>query len=35
MALWKSDPSLYPSPKMAMKAPPERHGYVASLKRLV
>jgi selenium-binding protein 1 len=31
MALWKPDPSFYPSPKMAMKAPPERHGYVAAL----
>ncbi|HJW28095.1 MAG TPA: selenium-binding protein SBP56-related protein, partial [Saprospiraceae bacterium] len=31
MALWKPDPSFYPSPKMAMKAPPEHHGYVASL----
>lgn len=31
MALWKPDPSFYPSPKMAMKAPPERYGYVASL----
>ncbi|RMF88723.1 MAG: selenium-binding protein [Nitrospinota bacterium] len=31
MALWKPDPSFYPSPKMAMHAPPERHGYVAAL----
>ena len=29
MAQWKPDPSFYPSPKMAMQAPPERHGYVA------
>lgn len=28
---WKPDPSFYPSPKMAMQAPPERHGYVAAL----
>lgn len=31
MALWKSDPSFYPSPKMAMKAPGERYGYVVAL----
>ena len=31
MALWKPDPSFYPSPKMAMQAPPERHAYVAAL----
>lgn len=31
MALWKPDPSFYPSPKMAMKAPPENFGYVATL----
>lgn len=28
---WIPDPSFYPSPKMAMQAPPERHGYVAAL----
>ena len=28
---WKPDPSFYPSPKMAMEAPPERYGYVAAL----
>jgi len=31
MVLWRPDPSFYPSPKMAMQAPPERHGYVAAL----
>jgi len=31
MVLWKLDPSFYPSPKMAMKAPPERFGYVVAL----
>ncbi|WP_346837440.1 selenium-binding protein SBP56-related protein [Microbulbifer sp. SAOS-129_SWC] len=31
MALWKPDPSFYPSAKMAMQAPPERHAYVAAL----
>ncbi len=31
MAQWKPDPSFYPSPRMAMQAPPERHGYVAAL----
>jgi selenium-binding protein 1 len=29
MALWKPDPTFYPSPKMAMQAPPERLAYVA------
>lgn len=28
---WKPDQTFYPSPKMAMQAPPERHGYVAAL----
>lgn len=31
MALMKPDPSFYPSPKMAMAAPPERYGYVVAL----
>lgn len=31
MAQWKPDPSFYPSPRMAMEAAPERHGYVATL----
>lgn len=31
MALWKPDPSFYPSPRMAMQAPPERHAYVVAL----
>ncbi|SDJ93915.1 selenium-binding family protein [Microbulbifer yueqingensis] len=31
MALWKPDPSFYPSARMAMQAPPERHAYVAAL----
>ena len=29
MALWKPDPTFYPSPKMAMQAPPEKLAYVA------
>lgn len=28
---WKPDQTFYPSPKMAMQAPAERHGYVAAL----
>ena len=31
MATWTPDPSFYPSPRMAMKAPPERLAYVAML----
>ncbi len=31
MALWKPDPTFYPSPRMAMQAPPERLAYVAML----
>ena len=31
MVLWKPDPSFYPSPRMAMQAPPERHAYVVGL----
>src|SRR5690349_257953 len=30
MALWKPDASFYPSPRMAMKAPPETVAYVAA-----
>ena len=30
MALWKPDQTFYPSPKMAMNAPREKLGYVAS-----
>jgi selenium-binding protein 1 len=29
MATWKPDASFYPSPRMAMKAPPEALAYVA------
>ena len=31
MARWTPDPTFYPSPKMAMQAPPERFAYVAGL----
>ncbi|MCI0624263.1 MAG: selenium-binding family protein [Acidobacteria bacterium] len=31
MALWKPDPTFYPSPRLAMEAPPERLAYVAAL----
>ena len=31
MPLWKPDPSFYPSPKMAMEAPPEMLAYVSML----
>lgn len=31
MTKWKPDPSFYPSPRMAMQAPPEKKGYVATL----
>src|ERR671910_2761334 len=31
MALWRPDPSFYPSPKMAMQAPREELAYVAIL----
>ncbi len=31
MPLLRPDPSFYPSPRMAMQAPPERLGYVATL----
>ena len=30
MATWKPDPTFYPSPRMAMKAPAETLAYVAS-----
>src|SRR5262244_520281 len=29
MATWTPDPTFYPSPRLAMKAPPEQHAYVA------
>jgi selenium-binding protein 1 len=31
MAQWRPDPTFYPSPKMAMQAPPEQLAYVAML----
>jgi selenium-binding protein 1 len=31
MSLWRPDPTFYPSPKMAMQAPPEKLAYVALL----
>lgn len=31
MATWKPDPTFYPSPRLAMQAPPEKLGYVAIL----
>src|SRR5262245_23988459 len=31
MALWTPDPTFYPSPKMAMEAPPEKVAFVAML----
>ncbi len=31
MELWKPDPTFYPSPRLAMQAPPERLAYVATL----
>jgi methanethiol oxidase len=31
MALWRPDPTFYPSPKMAMGAPPEKLAFVAML----
>ena len=30
MPMWRPDPSFYPSPRMAMKAPPEKLAFVAS-----
>jgi methanethiol oxidase len=31
MALWRPDPTFYPSPKLAIEAPPEKHAFVALL----
>ena len=31
MELWRPDPTFYPSPKMAMQAPPEKLAYVAMI----
>jgi len=31
MELWRPDPTFYPSPKMAMQAPPETVAFVAML----
>jgi selenium-binding protein 1 len=31
MAQWRPDPTFYPSPKMAMQAPAEKHAFVAML----
>ena len=31
MALWRPDPTFYPSPGLAMQAPPEKLGYVVML----
>src|SRR5690242_11110259 len=31
MPLWKPDPTFYPSPKLAMKGPPEKLAFVAGL----
>jgi selenium-binding protein 1 len=31
MALLRPDPTFYPSPRLAMQAPPERLAYVAAL----
>ena len=31
MALWRPDPTFYPSARLAMEAPPERLAYVAVL----
>ncbi|MDQ4061255.1 MAG: selenium-binding family protein [Pseudomonadota bacterium] len=31
MATWKPDPTFYPSPRLAMRAPPEKLAYVAML----
>ena len=30
MTTWTPDLTFYPSPRMAMKAPPEKHAYVAA-----
>ena len=31
MAQWRPDPTFYPSPKLAMQAPAEKHAFVAML----
>lgn len=31
MVLWKPDPTFYPSPRLAMQAPPERLAYIATV----
>ena len=31
MPLLKPDPTFYPSPKLAMQAPPEKHAFIAAL----
>ena len=31
MAQWKPDPTFYPSPRLAIEAPPERLAYVTML----
>ena len=31
MPLLKPDPTFYPSPRLAMQAPPEKHAFVAAL----
>lgn len=33
MTTFRPDPTFYPSPSMAMEAPPERYGYVATFWR--
>ncbi|MCW2938043.1 MAG: selenium-binding protein [Actinomycetia bacterium] len=33
MALWKPDPTFYPSPRDAVSAPPEKLAYVAAFDR--
>ena len=30
MPIWKPDPTFYPSPRLAMKAPPEKLAFVAT-----
>ena len=30
MPIWRPDPTFYPSPRLAMKAPPEKFAFVAS-----
>ena len=31
MPLLRPDPTFYPSPRLAMQAPPEKHAFVAAL----